>query len=192
MYQSFLEIKRDVERCEKCALARTRTHAVFGEGNVRAEIMFVGEGPGAVEDRTGRPFVGPAGILLEKMLNAAGLSRREVYIANIVKCRPPGNADPAPEYAQACIDYLREQVRFIHPKILVCLGRIAAGYLLGRPVAITKERGTVYKVKNFYILPTYHPSALLRNESLKKEAWADFKKIIALRDKLREESNGNA
>lgn len=192
MYQSFLEIKRDVEQCERCALSQTRTHAVFGEGNVRADILFVGEGPGAVEDKTGRPFVGPAGMLLEKMLGAVGLSRKDVYIANVVKCRPPGNTDPRPEYAQACIGYLREQVRFIRPKIIVCLGRIAAGYILGRPVSITKERGHVHQIKNFYILPTYHPSALLRNERLKKEAWADFKKIVALRDKLLEEHHGQA
>jgi len=192
MYQSFLQIKRDVEQCQKCALCRTRTNVVFGEGNVRADIMLIGEGPGAVEDQTGRPFVGPAGMLLDKMLNSVGLSRSDVYIANIVKCRPPGNADPLPEYAEACIGYLREQVRFIHPKIIVCLGRIASGYILGRPISITRERGKVTKKKNVYILPTYHPSALLRNEGLKRDAWEDMKKMVFLRDKILEEQNGKA
>lgn len=177
MYTNFLAIKEDVLSCEKCALSKTRTNAVFGEGTVHAKLMFVGEGPGADEDKTGRPFVGRAGVLLEKMINAIGLTRSEVYIANIVKCRPPHNADPLPEYANSCLPYLREQVKFIRPKIIVCLGRIAANYLLGEQVAISRVHGNVYRRGNFIIIPTYHPSALLRDESLKRAAWEDFKKI---------------
>lgn len=189
MYASFLEIKKDVLTCTKCELCKTRTNAVFGEGTVHADILFVGEGPGADEDRTGRPFVGKAGMLLEKMINAIGLQRKDVYIANIVKCRPPGNADPKPEYAEVCIKYLREQVRFIRPKIIVCLGRIAAGYILGEQVSITRVRGNVYQRKGVYIIPTYHPSALLRNEDLKPDAWNDFKKIRDLNISLKEGRN---
>jgi len=189
MYESFLAIKRDVESCQKCDLYKSRKNPVFGEGSVHASIMFVGEGPGATEDETGRPFVGRAGMLLEKMIGAIGLTREDVYIANVVKCRPPGNADPLPEYVSECMGYLREQVRFIRPKIIVCLGRIAAGYILGKPVAITRERGNVYERKGFYIIPTYHPSALLRNEGLKKDAWEDFKKIRDLDERLKREIN---
>lgn len=183
MYQSFSEIKRDVEKCEKCDLCKTRKHAVFGEGGLNVNVMFVGEGPGAREDETGRPFVGPAGQLLDKMLASIGLDRTTAYIANVVKCRPPNNADPRPEYCQACIGYLREQVRFLRPKIIVCLGRIAMRELLGEAQGITRVHGRVYERKGFLIVPTFHPSALLRNPELKRGAWEDFKIIRNLLEK---------
>lgn len=185
MYQSFSEIRRDAESCEKCDLAKTRKHVLFGEGGLAVDIMFVGEGPGAREDETGRPFVGPAGQLLDKMLAAIGLDRTTAYIANVVKCRPPHNADPKPEYCKACIGYLREQVRFLRPKIIVCLGRIAMGQLLGETQGITRVHGRVYQRKGFYLVPTFHPSALLRNPDLKRDAWEDFKVIRSLLEEVR-------
>jgi DNA polymerase len=182
-YNNLYEIHKDALRCEKCSLCKTRKNVVFGEGNVHAKIMLVGEGPGRDEDEMGRPFVGKAGKLLDKMLASIELSRDDVYIANILKCRPPGNRDPKPEEAQACIGYLRAQAAMIRPKILVCLGRISAGYILGQDIRITRDRGVWHQVKDFYIMPTYHPAALLRNENLKKESYAD---LLAIRAKLDE------
>ena len=177
MYRNLGEVKQTVDACKACDLCKTRINTVFGEGSLHAKVMLIGEGPGAQEDRTGRPFVGPAGQLLDRMLAAIELSRNQVYIANIVKCRPPGNADPKPEYAKSCIGYLREQVRFIHPKVLVLLGRIAMNYILDDNLRITQVHGKIFERKNFYIIPTFHPSALLRNEDLKRPAWEDFKTI---------------
>lgn len=125
MYRSFREVYEAAQACQACALAKTRKSVVFGEGSAKSGLMLIGEGPGEREDCTGRPFVGPAGQLLDKMIAAIGLARQDVYLANIVKCRPPYNADPRPEYAQACIGYLREQVRYIRPRVIVLLGRIA-------------------------------------------------------------------
>ena len=180
MYESLEKVRKEAMQCTKCALAQTRRHVVFGEGNLQAKLMFVGEGPGATEDETGRPFVGPAGQLLDKMLAAIDLKREDVYIANIVKCRPPGNADPRPEYAEQCIGDLREQVRFIHPRVLVLLGRIAVQNLLKIQSGIGRIHGQVYERKGFLFVPTYHPSALLRNPELKRAAWEDFKMIRRL------------
>ena len=182
-YNNLYEIHKDALQCQKCSLCKTRKNVVFGEGNVHAKIMLVGEGPGRDEDEMGRPFVGKAGKLLDKMLESIELSRGDVYIANILKCRPPGNRDPKPEEAQACIGYLRAQTAMIRPKILVCLGRISAGYILGQDIRITRDRGVWHEVKDFYIMPTYHPAALLRNENLKKESYAD---LLAIRAKLDE------
>lgn len=180
MYENLGKVRDEALQCQKCALAGTRRHVVFGEGSLHARLMFVGEGPGATEDATGRPFVGPAGQLLERMLGAIGLTRDEVYIANIVKCRPPGNADPRPEYAAACLPYLREQVRFVHPRVIVLLGRIAVQNLLKVQSGIGRIHGQIYNRKGFLFVPTYHPSALLRNPDLKKDAWEDFKVIRRL------------
>ncbi len=180
MTDNLEEVKKKALNCTKCALAETRKNVVFGEGSLDARLMLIGEGPGATEDETGRPFVGPAGQLLDKMLKAIGLARNEVYIANIVKCRPPGNADPKPEYAAQCIGYLREQVRFVHPKIIVLLGRIAVQNLLKEQSGIGRIHGKVYERKGFIFIPTYHPSALLRNPELKRAAWEDFKIIRRL------------
>lgn len=184
MYTNLKDVYLDVQNCTKCDLCKTRTNTVFGEGNLKAKLMFIGEGPGQQEDLQGRPFVGAAGQLLDKMIAAIGLSREDVFICNVVKCRPPYNADPKPEYAAACIPYLREQVRFIRPKVIVCLGRIAMNHVLGETSGITRVHGKVYRRKSFCIVPTFHPAALLRDESLKRLAWEDFKTI---RDLLKED-----
>lgn len=184
MYTSLKAIKDDISICKKCELCNTRRNTVFGEGNPYAKIMFIGEGPGLKEDELGRPFVGKAGQLLDKMLASIGFSRNDVYIANILKCRPPGNRDPLPHEAAACIGYLRAQAALIKPKIIVCLGRISAGYILGREVRISRDRGVWHESKGFFIMPTYHPAALLRNEQLKKESYADLLDIKAKYDEL--------
>ncbi len=184
MYTSFIQLKNDIEKCEKCLLHATRTNTVFGEGNISARVMFVGEGPGRDEDELGRPFVGRAGLLLDKMLGSIGLNRNDVYIANILKCRPPGNRDPEPEEAAACIGYLRAQVALIKPKIIVCLGRVPAKYILGQDIRIMRDRGVWHEVKGFSIMPTYHPAALLRNELLKKDAYKDLLEIKARLDRI--------
>ncbi len=184
MYTNMKKLMDDVAACQKCPLCDTRTHTVFGEGAARARIMLIGEGPGRDEDALGRPFVGAAGQLLDKMLACIHLTRNDVYIANILKCRPPGNRDPKPSEAMACIGYLRAQVAMIQPKILVCLGRIAAQYILGKEIHITHDRGVWHEVKGFSIMPTYHPAALLRNESWKKESYRDLLAIRAKYDEL--------
>ncbi|MDL2217104.1 uracil-DNA glycosylase [Christensenellaceae bacterium OttesenSCG-928-M15] len=173
-------LEEQVEGCAVCPLFKSRTHTAFGEGNRQADILFIGEGPGREEDLQGRPFVGPAGQLLDKMLAAIGLKREEVYIANIVKCRPPQNRTPVEEEAQACLPYLRAQTALIKPKIIVCLGATAARYVYDPQIRITRERGIWKEKKGISILPTYHPAALLRDPQKKHEAWADFQ---SLRDK---------
>jgi DNA polymerase len=148
--------------------------------------MFIGEGPGRDEDELGRPFVGRAGQLLDKMLASIGFTRNDVYIANILKCRPPGNRDPEPDEAAACIGYLRAQVALLRPRIIVCLGRISAMHILGQDIRIMRDRGVWHEVKGFSIMPTYHPAALLRNELLKKDAYKDLLAIKAHYDELGE------
>ena len=165
--------------CRRCPLAATRTNVVFGEGDPHAELMFIGEGPGADEDRLGRPFVGRAGQLLDKMIAAMQFTREEVYIANIVKCRPPGNRTPTPEEAQRCIGYLERQIKFIAPKVIVLLGATAATFLLDRHDGITKLRGNWTEYKGIPVMPTYHPAFLLRQESAKREAWHDLQMVMA-------------
>jgi uracil-DNA glycosylase family 4 len=184
MYTSLKAINDDIIICKNCGLHETRKNTVFGEGSPSAAIMLIGEGPGRDEDELGRPFVGKAGQLLDKMLASIGLTRNDVYIANILKCRPPGNRDPLPHEAAACIGYLRAQVALIRPNIIVCLGRISANYILGREVRISRDRGVWHESKGFYIMPTYHPAALLRNEKLKKESYADLLSIKAKYDEL--------
>lgn len=169
--------------CKKCRLSEMRTNVVIGTGNRNADILFIGEGPGEQEDLQGFPFVGPAGQLLDKMLAAIGLSRQEVYIANAVKCRPPGNRDPHEDEQASCMNYLRYQFLLIQPKIIVCLGRIAAQAIIEKDFKITKERGNWICRKGCWIMATYHPSALLRDETKKRPAWEDFKEI---RKKLHE------
>ncbi|MDL2237476.1 uracil-DNA glycosylase [Christensenellaceae bacterium OttesenSCG-928-K19] len=178
-YQTIKELYNEVMSCSKCRLSQNRKSIVFGEGNIHADILFIGEGPGAREDETGRPFVGPAGKLLDNMLGDIGLKREDVYIANVVKCRPPGNRDPQPDERECCIGYLRAQVAFIKPKVIVCLGRISAGVILGREVRMMREHGTPTRVKNFTIIPTFHPAALLHNPDHEKDARADFQIIAA-------------
>ncbi len=165
------------EGCRKCALGKTRTKLVFGVGSPEASLMFVGEAPGEREDATGIPFVGAAGQLLDRYLYAVGIPRESVYIANILKCRPPRNRDPEPAEQDACIDYLRAQVKIIRPKIIVCLGRIAAMRLISPDFRITREHGIWYKKGNFDMCAVYHPSALLRDASKREDMLEDMKAI---------------
>ncbi len=165
--------------CQRCTLGKTRNKFVYGVGNPNAEILFIGEAPGAEEDRLGDPFVGRAGQLLDKILEAMKLSRQEVYIANILKCRPPGNRDPEPQEMEKCFPYLREQVRLVHPKLLCALGRIAAQALLQTTAPLGTLRGTWHTYENTPLLVTYHPAALLRFPKYKKDTWEDMQKLMA-------------
>lgn len=173
------KVRRKAERCSSCRLAAKRTNMVFGEGNPNADIMFIGEGPGEDEDLTGRPFVGKAGQLLTKIIeNGMKIPRSQVYIANIVKCRPPANRDPMPDEAQCCIGFLKEQISAVKPKILILLGKVAMKHLLGLDGAITKARESSYEYDGIKVFVTYHPSALLRNEAYKRPVWEDIKKAM--------------
>ncbi len=169
--------------CTDCPLSETRTNVVFGVGDENADVMFIGEGPGQNEDLQGEPFVGRAGQLLDKYLLAIGMKREDVYIANMVKCRPPHNRDPKPEEIDLCIGYLRRQVKLINPKIIVCLGRISAVRLISPEFRVTKEHGRWFKKGGVLMMGTFHPAALLRNESQKPDAFEDFR---ALRSKMKE------
>jgi DNA polymerase len=175
-------MSRALAACRRCRLCRGRTQVVFGAGNPRARVVFVGEGPGADEDRIGEPFVGRAGQLLNAMLPSIGLKRADVYIANVVKCRPPGNRDPEPDEAAACMPFLKRQIELIDPAVIVCLGRVAARHLLGTTAPISSYRGRWTRWAGRDVLPTFHPAYLLRNPAAKRDSWADLKK---LRDKLR-------
>ncbi len=177
-----------LQGCKGCGLSAGRTNIVIGDGNPKAKIMLIGEGPGRDEDLQGIPFVGAAGKLLDKMLAAIDLDRNNVYIANIVKCRPPQNRTPLEEEAEACIGHLRAQVALVRPAIIVCLGATAARYVYDRNVRITRDRGIWKCSKGVWILPTYHPAALLRDESKKREAWDDLKKLRAKYEELYPES----
>lgn len=167
--------------CTKCSLCEKRTNVVFGVGNPNADIIFVGEGPGEQEDLKGEPFVGPAGMLLDDMLSIIDLDRTKVYIANIVKCRPPRNRDPLEEEQLACLDYLRQQVALVRPKIIVCLGRIAATRLIRPDFRITREHGSWTERNGIAFTAIYHPSALLRDPSKRPETFDD---LLAIRAKL--------
>lgn len=170
-------------KCEKCELCRTRTNVVFGVGVTDAEVMFIGEGPGENEDLQGEPFVGRGGQLLDKYLDAIGLDRRKnIYIGNMVKCRPPKNRDPKPEEQEACIGWLRSQVKLLRPKIIVCLGRIAAQRLIDPNFRVTRQHGQFFEKNGTWMMGTFHPAALLRNPSQKPDAFEDF---LALREKIR-------
>ena len=183
MLVSWPSLTEEIMNCQKCRLCAARTHAVPGEGNPHARLMFIGEGPGRDEDLTGRPFVGRAGQLLDKMIAAIGLSREEVYIANVVKCRPPQNRAPEMDEVAACMPYLRAQVGLIRPQVIVLLGSSALGAILGPEHRITRERGAWIERKGVFFMPTFHPAALLRDESKKRPVWEDLKKV---RDKLQE------
>ena len=184
MYTNWDDLKAACESCRKCELCKTRTNVVVGVGNPRAEVMFIGEGPGENEDLQGEPFVGRAGKLLDKMLDAVELDRHtNVYIANIVKCRPPQNRDPKPEEQEQCIEWLRAQVRLIRPKVIVCQGRIAAAKIIKPDIKITKEHGMWFEKGGILMMPMLHPAALLRDPRKKPEAFQDF---LTLREKLRE------
>lgn len=178
------KIREECSLCERCPLAKTRTNIVFGTGNEKAKLMFIGEAPGQQEDLSGTPFVGAAGQLLDKYLSAVGIPREDVYIANILKCRPPQNRDPKPEEEDACIGYLREQVKLIQPKLIVCLGRIAAMRLIKPDFKITREHGTFITRGAYEICAVYHPSALLHDPGKKDDMLADMLLIKEKYDKL--------
>jgi DNA polymerase len=180
--ESLEDIRRDLGDCRRCKLASTRANIVFGEGDSKAELMFVGEGPGADEDATGRPFVGRAGQLLTKMIEAIDLKREDVYIANVVKSRPPGNRAPEADEVKACIPFLFRQIEAIRPKLIVALGNPAMQALLDTKIGITKMRGQLHdypRVSGIKVLPTFHPAYLLRSPDKKREAWEDLKKVRA-------------
>ena len=180
------ELEERCKACRGCSLWQTRTNLVFGTGSRTAELMFVGEAPGEQEDLTGIPFVGPAGQLLNLYLEAVGIPRESVYIANILKCRPPHNRDPLPEEGDACIVHLREQVKLIRPKIIVCLGRIAAMRLIRPDYRITREHGQQVRRGAFLMTAVYHPSALLRDPSKREDMYRDMKAIRRTLDELKE------
>ncbi len=171
-------VAAEARACTRCRLSQGRRSVVFGSGDPAAELMFIGEGPGAEEDRQGLPFVGPAGELLTRIIGAMGLTRDQVYIANVVKCRPPGNRDPEPDEVEACSDYLARQIDLIRPRVIVILGRVAAQSLLGNDLPIGRLRGQWYEVRGVPARVTYHPAALLRNSALKRPTWEDIQAVM--------------
>lgn len=175
---------RELDGCTKCGLCKGRHSIVISDGDPHAEIMFIGEGPGREEDEQGVPFVGAAGRLFNYLLEEAGLTREEIYVCNIVKCRPPQNRDPFPEEAEACLPYLRAQIALVRPKVIVCLGRIAAKYVYDSEIHISRQRGQVRKKGAFYVIPTYHPAAILRKQELTNDFVWDLNTARRIRDKI--------
>jgi uracil-DNA glycosylase family 4 len=171
------KIRKELGDCKRCKLHRTRRTIVFGEGNEKAKLMFVGEGPGYDEDVQGRPFVGKAGQLLTKIIQSIHLEREEVYIANIIKCRPPQNRNPEPDEIKSCFPFLMKQIQVLQPKIICALGTFAAQTLLKTDAKITSLRGKTFGLEGIKVLPTYHPAFLLRNPDKKREVWEDMKQI---------------
>ena len=172
------EIRADLGDCRRCKLHAGRTNIVFGVGNPAARVMFVGEGPGADEDEQGEPFVGRAGQLLTQIIKAMGLAREDVYIANVVKCRPPGNRNPEPDEIEQCEPFLMRQIDVIKPAIIVALGKFAAQTLLRTPEPISRLRGRFHRIGDIRVMPTFHPSYLLRNPAAKREVWDDMKVVM--------------
>lgn len=177
MYSSWNELENSIIDCKKCKLCTNRTKIVFGDGNKEADIMFIGEGPGADEDALGLPFVGKAGKLMNRAFEGLGINRKNVYIANVVKCRPPANRPPEDDEANACLDYLRNQVILIKPKIVVLLGSVALKNILGKNLGITTARGHWVEKKDILYMPTWYPAAILRDESKKIDFWLDLKEV---------------
>ena len=171
------EIRRELGECQRCKLHRTRRTLVFGEGSEKAKLMFVGEGPGYDEDVQGRPFVGKAGQLLTKIIQSINLQREEVYITNIIKCRPPQNRNPEPDEIECCNPFLLKQINAIQPQIICALGTFAAQSLLKTNIKISALRGRFYELEGIKVIPTYHPAYLLRNPERKREVWQDMKMI---------------
>lgn len=186
MRVSWAELTESIGNCQKCRLCEQRNNVVPGEGNPSARLMFIGEGPGQEEDRLGRPFVGRSGELLTRMIHAIGIERSETYICNVVKCRPPQNRNPEVDEAEACLPYLRAQVALVRPQVIVLLGKVACKYTLKEEIFITRDHGKWFERKGTWFMPTFHPSALLRDPAKKRDAWDDFQKI---REKLRELEN---
>jgi DNA polymerase len=174
------EVRKELGDCKRCKLHRTRKTIVFGEGNEKATLMFIGEGPGYDEDVQGRPFVGRAGQLLTKIIESINLSREEVYIANIIKCRPPQNRNPEPDEIESCSPFLMKQISSVQIKIICALGTFSAQTLLKTDAKITALRGKLYDLQGIKVIPTYHPAFLLRNPERKREVWEDMKKIAEL------------
>jgi len=178
------ELYNHIHTCQKCDLGSTRTKFVFGAGNPNADLLLIGEAPGAEEDKQGIPFVGRAGKLLTDILKAINFERDDVYIANILKCRPPNNRDPLPSEREICKPYLFKQIELIKPKIILCLGRVASNVILNKNESLTKLRSQVFEIDNIKIMATYHPAALLRNPNWKKGCWEDVQKVRKLYDEL--------
>lgn len=177
MYDNWEDLEKSILECKKCRLCTNRTNIVFGQGNKKARLMFIGEGPGADEDKQGIPFVGKAGQLMNNAFQALEINREDVYIANIVKCRPPLNRVPEDDEAQTCLNYLRNQVILIKPKIIVLLGSTALKNILGKEYGITAVRGNWMEKNGIKYMPTWHPAALLRDENKKIEFWQDLKEV---------------
>ena len=178
MYDNWNQLEAEVKKCKKCRLCQNRNNVVFGTGNKNAKLMFIGEGPGADEDIQGEPFVGKAGKLMNMAFETIGLKREEVYIANIVKCRPPSNRNPEDDEAQACLNYLRNQVILVKPQIIVLLGSVALKNILGKEYGITASRGKWFEKKGISYMPTWHPAALLRDETKKIDFIKDLKEVM--------------
>jgi uracil-DNA glycosylase len=176
--QDLSGIRSGMGNCRRCKLHGARKNIVFGAGNKDAELVFIGEGPGGDEDETGEPFVGPAGKLLTKIIESMGLARDRVYICNIVKCRPPHNRNPEPDEIVACLPFLKQQIKAINPKFICALGIVAAGTLLKTDLPISRLRGRFYDFNGIRVLPTYHPSYLLRNSEKKRDVWEDMKLLM--------------
>ncbi|MCG6980377.1 MAG: uracil-DNA glycosylase [Deltaproteobacteria bacterium] len=178
--ESMDEIRVDLGECIRCRLHSHRTHIVFGEGNPSARVVLVGEGPGREEDRMGRPFVGPAGKLLDLIIASMGWRRQEVYICNVIKCRPPKNRDPLPDEIEACGPFLRRQLQAIRPQAILALGSFAAQFLLSSQQPISRLRNQVHQFEGIPVVPTYHPAYLLRNPLQKRQAWKDVQLLLSL------------
>ena len=174
------EIHTDIDGCRRCTLSESRNHIVFGVGNPKARLVFIGEGPGDEEDQKGEPFVGAAGRLLTKIIQAINLKREDVYICHIVKCRPPRNRNPFPDEIKTCLPFLRRQISAIEPEIICTLGSVAVQSLLDIREPISKVRGNLYKYHNITVIPTFHPAYLLRNPEKKRDVWEDMKKLMDL------------
>jgi uracil-DNA glycosylase len=182
---SLEELDKLINKCTKCPLHKSRTNFVFGVGNPNADVMVVGEGPGADEDAKGEPFVGRAGKLLNEILKAINFQREEVYIANVVKSRPPGNRTPTSEEMEACLPYLKKQIELIKPKLILCLGLTAAQGLLKKRESLTKMRGQIFDYLNAKVMVTYHPAALLRNPNWKRPCWEDVQQFRKMYDEMK-------
>ena len=177
-------VREQLGDCQRCRLAGGRSQIVFGVGNPEAKLVFVGEGPGGEEDRQGEPFVGEAGQLLTRMIAAMGFAREDVYICNVVKCRPPNNRTPEPDEIAQCMPFLEGQLEALRPQVMVALGRTAAQALLGTSTSISALRGTLRSHRGIQVMPTFHPAYLLRNPSAKREVWSDLQKVMAELDRL--------
>lgn len=184
MYDNWEELEKSIIGCQKCKLCSGRTNIVFADGNKNANVMLIGEGPGADEDKQGIPFVGKAGQLMNKAFEGLGIDRKRLYIANIVKCRPPNNRVPEVDEAEACLNYLRNQVLLVRPQIIVLMGSTALKNILGKEYGITASRGTWIEKKGILYMPTWHPAALLRDDTKKIDFWQDMKQVKQKADEL--------